>query len=327
VCASSSLDHRRRRPRRGQRHRARARGHRAPEGRPVVAWAHGATGIADRCAPSATGNLFYDGYGQVGRDLLDQGFVVAATDYHGFGAPGVHSYHRSEELAHATIDSVIAAHRLDDVGPLTDDWLVVGHSEGGLAALAADERAELHPPDLGYRGSVVAAPSARLGTVAPLMFTFPGRGYAVMLLEAVAEEFPELDPTVALGAEAASREALLTHGCWEEAVPGFDDIPTDEMPADPSVGTRLGEVPNDCCADDPAATMGPLLVVHGEVDESLPPQLTELLVADMCAAGVSVEHRTYPGAGHDAVMAASSADAVNWMAGRLANETAPSTCS
>ena len=41
------------------------------------------------------------------RDLLDQGFVVAATDYHGLGTPGVHTYHHSEEMAHATTDSVV----------------------------------------------------------------------------------------------------------------------------------------------------------------------------------------------------------------------------
>lgn len=132
-----------------------------PEGgSPVVAWAHGTTGIADRCAPSSSGNLFYDDYGQVGRDLLDQGFVVAATDYHGLGTPGLHSYHRSEEMARATIDSVSAAHDFDELGPLSPQWLTVGHSEGGLAALATDERLDLAPEDLDYRGSVVAAPSA-----------------------------------------------------------------------------------------------------------------------------------------------------------------------
>ena len=297
-----------------------------PEGRPVAAWAHGTTGIADRCAPSATGNLFYDDYAQVGRDLLDAGFVVAATDYHGLGTPGVHSYHDSEELARATIDSVAVAHGLDEAGPLADQWLVVGHSEGGLAALATDERAGLHPPGLDYRGAVVAAPSAQLGAVAPAMFAVPGRGYGVLLLEAVAEDVPDLDPAVSLGAEAAGREALVTHGCWEEAVPGFDDIPPEEMLADPSVGTRLGEALSRCCASDPAAANGPLLVVHGEVDESLPLVLSDELVADLCAAGVVVDYRTYPGAGHDAVMAASSADTTAWMSARLAGEAAPSNC-
>ncbi len=299
----------------------------APEGgRPVVAWAHGTTGIADRCAPSATGNLFYDDYGAVGRALLDQGFVVAATDYHGLGTPGVHTYHRSEELAHATIDSVAAAHDLTDVAPLRREWFVVGHSEGGLAALATDAAASEAFPDLDYRGAVVAAPTPPLGTFAPLMFGIEGRGYAVLLLEAVAGIAPDLAPDVALGPEAASREALVTHGCWEEAVPGFDDIPAERMVATPDVGSRLAEVLAVWAAYDPAAATGPMLVVQGDADESVLPPITAQLVEDLCAQGGTIEYRTYPGAGHDAVMAASSADAAAWMAARLDGEPAPTTC-
>ena len=299
----------------------------APEGgRPVAAWAHGTTGIADRCAPSATGNLFYDDYGQVGRDLLEQGFVVAATDYHGLGTPGVHTYHRSDEMAHATIDSVAAAHRLTDAGPLRPEWFVVGHSEGGLAALATDAAAAEALAELDYRGAIVAAPTPPLGTYAPLMFGIEGRGYAVLLLAAVAGVAPDLAPSVALGPEAASREALVTHGCWEEAVPGFDDIPAEEMITGPEVGQRLAEVMAEWAAYDPAAVVGPMLVVQGEADDSVLPPLTAQLVDELCGQRPTIEHRTYAGAGHDEVMAASSEDAAAWMAARLAGEAAPTTC-
>ncbi|MCB1005155.1 MAG: prolyl oligopeptidase family serine peptidase, partial [Acidimicrobiales bacterium] len=296
------------------------------DGRPVVAWAHGTTGLADRCAPSATGNLFYDDYGAVARDLLDQGFVVAATDYHGLGTPGVHTYHRSSELANATIDSVAAAHDLDDAGPLADDWFVIGHSEGGLAALATDARDDTAPADLEYRGAVVAAPTPPLGTYAPLMFEIEGRGYAVLLLAAVAGVAPDLAPSVALGTEAAGREALVTHGCWEEAVPGFDDIEPAEMLSGPDVGPRLAEVLAEWAGYDPATVVGPLLVVQGEADTEVLPPITAQTVLDLCEHTSDVDHRTYPGADHDSVMAASSEDASAWMAARLAGEPWPSTC-
>jgi alpha-beta hydrolase superfamily lysophospholipase len=296
------------------------------EGRPVAAWAHGTTGIADRCAPSTTGNLFYDDYGQVGRDLLDQGFVVAATDYHGLGTPGVHSYHRSEELARATIDSVRAVHTLDDVGPLTPQWVTIGHSEGGLTVLAVDERLDLAPADLDYRGSVVAAPSAQLARAAPLLFTIEGRGYGAFLLEALAEVEPRLDPAVAMGPEAAKREPLLTHGCWEEAVPGFDDIDPADMLASPEISDLLGEVLTDYAGYDPTEATGPMLVVQGEADDAVPPPLTADLVEQLCSAGVAVESRTYPGTGHDEVMAASLADSSAWFSARLAGEDPTSSC-
>lgn len=296
------------------------------DGRPVVAWAHGTTGIADRCAPSTTGNLFYDDYGQVGRDLLDQGFVVAATDYHGLGTPGVHSYHVSEELARATIDSVRAVHAFDDAGLLTPQWMAIGHSEGGLAVLAVDERVELAPAELDYRGAVVAAPSAQLGLIGPAMFAIDGRGYGALLLEALAEVEPRLDPAVALGPKAATREALLTHGCWEEAMPGFDDVEPAEMLASEEVGTLFAETLEIYAGNDPAESSGPLLVVQGEADDAVPPPLTAQLVEKLCTAGVVVDFRTYPATGHDEVMAASLEDTRAWFAARLAGDEAPSVC-
>lgn len=299
----------------------------APEaGRPVVAWAHGTTGVADRCAPSATGNLMYDDYAQVAQDLLDQGFVVAATDYHGLGTPGVHTYHHSEEMTHAVVDSVSAAHDLAEVAPLRPAWFVVGHSQGGLAALATDAIAADALPALDYRGAVVAAPTPPLGTYAPVMFSIEGRGYAVLLLEAVAGVAPDLAPAVALGPEAASREALVTHGCWEEAVPGFDDIPPEDMLAEPDVGQRLAAVLAELAAYDPASVAGPMLVVQGEADDSVLPPITAQLVEDLCAHLPTVAYRTYPGAGHDEVMSASSADMATWLAARLADEPLPNAC-
>jgi hypothetical protein len=144
--------------------------------------------------------------------------------------------------------------------------LVIGHSEGGLAALAVDERRGLAPKDLHYLGAVVAAPSAQLGKVAPAIFAIEGRGYGALRLEAVAEVAPDLAPSVALGPQAAAREPLLTHGCWEEAVPGFDDIPPEEMLADPAIGRRLAEVLTSWAGSDPAgAADGGRLVAKLEV--------------------------------------------------------------
>jgi predicted esterase len=98
------------------------------------------------------------------------------------------------------------------------------------------------------------------------------------------------------------------------------------MLAGPEIAELLGEVLHDYAGNDPAASAGPLLVVQGEVDESVPPPLTADLVDQLCAAGVPVVFRTYPDTGHDAVMAASAADTAAWMAARLADEPPESTC-
>ena len=65
-------------------------GGRAPAGGwPIVAWAHGSRGIADRCAPSSrptaedTDEL---------RRWLGRGYAVVSTDYAGVGTPGTPQY-------------------------------------------------------------------------------------------------------------------------------------------------------------------------------------------------------------------------------------------
>ena len=66
--------------------------------------------------------------------------------------------------------------------------------------------------------------------------------------------------------------------------------------------------------------------MHGEDDESLPSELSVGLVRALCAAGVVVEYRAVPDAGHDAVLAASAADSARWLAGRLTGDAAPTSC-
>src|SRR5690606_37318924 len=80
-----------------------------PGGYPVVAWAHGTTGIADECAPSLVAE---NDQSPLLNELLDQGWLVVATDYEGMGTPGRHPYVIGESEARSVIDSVRAAHGL-----------------------------------------------------------------------------------------------------------------------------------------------------------------------------------------------------------------------
>jgi predicted esterase len=69
-----------------------------------------------------------------------------------------------------------------------------------------------------------------------------------------------------------------------------------------------------------------MLVVQGEADESVLAPITDQLVDDLCSSLPTVEYRTYPDTGHDAVMAASRADVAVWLAARLAGDPPPEAC-
>jgi hypothetical protein len=61
-----------------------------PGPRPVLAWAHGTTGVVPGCAPSLTDQAITR-VPELDR-LLARGRVVVATDHPGPGTPGPHPY-------------------------------------------------------------------------------------------------------------------------------------------------------------------------------------------------------------------------------------------
>lgn len=102
-----------------------------PGGWPIVAWAHPTSEIVPHCAPSLAIFLFQQIAGS--RELLEQGYAIAATDYPGLGTPGPHPYLVGDSEARAVIDSVRAARSL--AGPENSNRFAVwGHSQGGQAA-------------------------------------------------------------------------------------------------------------------------------------------------------------------------------------------------
>ena len=131
-----------------------------PEGgRPVVAWAHPTTGVVERCAPTLLPDLSGTIPGLT--EMLDRGWVVAATDYQGLGTPGPHPYLIGESEARAVLDAVRAARRLPDAHA-SRRFAVWGHSQGGHAALFTGIEAARYAPELMLVGVAAAAPATYL---------------------------------------------------------------------------------------------------------------------------------------------------------------------
>ncbi len=60
------------------------------EGWPVIAWAHGTSGVSRLCGPSTMKDVYYGDEGLM--PMVAAGFAVVATDYHGLGTEGPHEY-------------------------------------------------------------------------------------------------------------------------------------------------------------------------------------------------------------------------------------------
>lgn len=132
-------------------------------GWPIVVWAHGTTGVADDCAPSKTPlNMYIKGMID---QLLAAGYVVVAPDYEGLGEPSeneAHPFLNLQSAAFSITDAVVAARNYLG-NQAAKQWMTVGHSQGGHAALGAAQYASR--AQLDYKGTIAIAPASNLAAI------------------------------------------------------------------------------------------------------------------------------------------------------------------
>ena len=131
-------------------------------GWPIVVWAHGTTGVADKCAPSQQGLKESQ---MLLTKLLLAGYVVVAPDYEGLGAEGNHPFLNLKSEAFSITDAVVATRDyLSRQGKkAAPQWMTVGHSQGGHAALGAAQYASR--AQLDYKGTIAIAPASNLAAI------------------------------------------------------------------------------------------------------------------------------------------------------------------
>ncbi len=294
------------------------------DGWPIIAWAHGTSGVAQQCAPSLMKDLYYGDEGLFA--FLSAGFAVVATDYHGLGTPGPHQYVDKIAQAYDVIYSVPAARAA--VPTLGHRWVVDGHSQGGLAAWGVAElESERHEPD--YLGAVSVAGALHIHDLLTHLANTPGVGfYLAFMAYGIHARFPEFQPTEMLTAAALRRYAdSTTKGCWYHGYAVYRDLPSTSIlrpdwDNNKWVQRYFGE---NALGEKPVG--GPLFVIAGEADTTVPIDGVRTLVHSACSAGNSVTFRSYPGLDHDPTMVTSVPDQLAWIKDRFAGKPAGRSCS
>ncbi len=298
-------------------------------GWPLIAWAHGTTGIADICAPSWAARSYRDA--SYLNAWLAQGYAIVATDYQGLGTPGPHPYLAVRPEAYSVLDSVRAV--LHGFPGLANRIVVVGQSQGGGAAFATAGFAPDYAPDLDIRGTVATGipyltpdllrPPAHSdpagppdGTVAYNIYIGLFALQADPALRSRQLVTPRAEPVLALArtscvgqmfSDAIAAGLNRANALAPEYSAAFAAVlPTMEYPT-----FKLRQ---------------PVFIGTGEKDHDVPPPMQLAVVAKACAAGTVVEAHVYAGLNHGQTVPASQQDLLPFVRKVLAGEPIKPIC-
>jgi pimeloyl-ACP methyl ester carboxylesterase len=290
-------------------------------GFPVVSWAHGTDGMADECAPSL------DPASNVGLAnlLLDQGWVVTATDYQGEGTPGLHPYIAGVNAARDAIDIVRAARELPSTHA-SDHYVVWGHSQGGHTAMFALTIGRTYAKELKLEGVVAGAPPSQFFALYAYLKGSPFRHYLLMAAGGLNAAYGDLAPLDAvLTPEGVKLTAVLDKGCSGYVADQVDKVDINTIvKADPFTVPSWRKV---LTADDPGniakPSPVPLLIIQGGSDEQIPVVSTQILAKHLCDIHQDLERWIYPGQSHSGVIGPSAGDMIHWISDRFAGRSNP----
>lgn len=282
----------------------------------TVAWGHGTTGLADRCAPSANRDVFWPEARAAVRELLKRGWTVAAADYPGLGTPDPHPYLIGGSAARTMIDSVKAARHLDPA--LSPQYVLDGHSQGGQGALFAGELAPSYDGALVLKGVATIAPVSNVDLIAPQIPGTPNQGYLVMGLYGLAAVDTTFDPNTVLAAPARAKAPVLQSGCLNEILAAYAGLTAQQLVVNGVVPQPV--VDKLARWDNPAQapSSAPILIVQGDADEAVPEPITAILVDKLDDYRQPVRYVVIRGADHEQAVFASTVLVADWITTRFA---------
>lgn len=300
-------------------------------GRPVLAWAHGTWGVADKCTPSASPNFF--AATPALEDIIARGYVVVATDYEGLGTDGPHSYLVGGSAGRSVLDAVRAAQAIPEAGA-SRRFAVWGESQGGHASLWTGQIARDYAPELELVGVAAAAPPTDL---IENLTSGSDPSIRAFLTAFTAHSWSEYfgAPLDTLGNKSTqgiinrlARNNCVTLGAKPRIGAVVGVLVLRQRLKDVNLGT-ISPWAEIARANSPTRRdYGvPFLIAQNSADTIVGPQVTRQFAQDLCRSGARV--RWVPinsESGHPTSAKDSATETLNWIDARFAGKDAPTDC-
>ncbi|MBB6424318.1 lipase family protein [Sphingopyxis sp. JAI128] len=299
-----------------------------PRPRRVIAWTHGAWGVAERCAPSLSPNFFEY---STGMDAVRSGYVVVAPDYIGLASPTMHPFLVGPDTANAVLDAVRAAREIPGAAA-GSDFAVWGESQGGHAALWTATHARSYAPDLTLVGTAAAAPPTDL---AANLREGSDKNARALLLSFALHSWSSLYGFSQDGITGRANQGIIRRLAENNCV---------SFNKKPKLGTILGiltiarATKNKDIAKiepfgsfaransvDPARVPGPLLIAQSSRDTIVAPAVTRKFAKAVCRGRTRVRWIDMTG-DHGASAKDSAGETIGWIGARFDGQSPPDDC-
>lgn len=307
-----------------------------PNGRPLVAVAHGTTGMAPGCGisiePFTPGSAGFGTWDQIISGLVGAGFAVVATDYANLATPALPNYLVMRGEAADVLNSVRAAYDLDRAGLDRGNTAILGHSQGGHAALSAAYLAPEYAPELSIKGTVGIAPA--LFPPAPLLKTFitasPSEpapsflSFVANIVNSYAANYPgQLSPDQVFTPKGVAAAQVALTKCQDAVAEAFKGPKSDFVK--PDLPDSILTLAQDNFPIYEAYAQ-PVLIQQGLEDTTVVPGVNIAAARTFCLQGSSVDLQTYPDDVHSSVLYTGEADAITWLRDRFNGTPVTSDC-
>ena len=299
-----------------------------PRPRRVIAWTHGAWGVAEKCAPSLSPNFFT---GTAALDAIRSGYVVVAPDYPGLGSATMHPFLVGPDTAQSVLDGVRAAREISGAAA-GSDFAVWGESQGGHAALWTATAAGSYAPDLTLIGTAAAAPPTDL---AANLREGSDKNARALLLSFTLHSWSTLYGFSMDGVANRTNQGIITRLAQNNCV---------SLDKKPKLGTILGILtivratknkdigkiePFGSFARansvDAARVPGPLLIAQSRNDTIVAPSVTRKFAKAACRRGTGIRWIVMTG-DHGNSARESAQETIGWITSRFDGNPAPNDC-
>ena len=283
--------------------------------RPIVAWAHPATGIAQICAPSLRNSPVISIAGI--SELIAGGYVIVATDYPGLGTTGPMGLLVGKAEGQAVLDSVLAARQIPGIGAGTR-FALWGHSEGGHAALFASAMSKNYTPGLSLVGTAIAAPPTNFKELLQDDgHSIDGRILMAMAVRSWSTTYRLPLKTLA-NRDAMPAIAKISSTCLN-SMGDMLALLADQQALPPAFLNSNLSVQNawtELLRKNSPSTdrqKSPIFVSQGKNDNLVKPSVTAQFVRQLCSSGDHVTYDFMGTADHENTARLSAAAAISWI--------------